>query len=50
MVKWLGSLTSILGKKNLAGIVLCFVVIGFINIRNLIIIEKKKNNKNFVNP
>ena len=46
----LGSLTSILGKKNLAGIVLCFVVIGFINIRNLIIIEKKKNNKNFVNP
>ncbi len=46
----LGSLTSILGKKNLSGIVLCFAVIGFINIKNLIITERKKFNENFVNP
>ena len=46
----LGSLTSILGKKNLSGLVLCFALIGFINIKNLITVEKKKFNEIFVNP
>ncbi len=46
----IGSLTSILGKKNLSGIVLCFALIGFVNIKNLIIKERKKFNENFVSP
>lgn len=46
----LGSLTSILGKKNLSGIVLCFAVIGIFHIKNFIVTKKKTQNEIFFNP
>lgn len=46
----LGSLTSIFGKKNLSGIVLCFAVIGFVNIKNFLTLNKKNLNKIIINP
>lgn len=46
----LGSLTYLLGEKNLSGLVLCFALVGLFHLKNLILREKNKRYQLIYNP